>query len=73
VSSLLGVRLLTPVGTRGRAYPNLAGLVALLLLGGVLWTATGPAQPGWNGIANNGQGSGARGVQAATGLTPGCK
>jgi DMSO/TMAO reductase YedYZ heme-binding membrane subunit len=91
VGSLLGVRLLTPVGTqsraeasaasgvprpqggatRGRTYPNLAGLVALLLLGGVLWTATGPAQPGWNAIANNGQGSGARGVQAATGQTTG--
>jgi DMSO/TMAO reductase YedYZ heme-binding membrane subunit len=88
VGSLLGVRLLTPVGTqsraeasaasgvprpqggtRGRTYPKLAGLVALLLLGGVLWTATGPAQPGWNAIANNGQGSGARGVQAATGQT----
>ena len=27
VGGLLGVRLLTPVGTRGRAYPNLAGLV----------------------------------------------
>jgi hypothetical protein len=66
VGSLLGVRLLTPVGTRGRTYPNLAGLVALLLVGGVLWTATGPAQPGWNAIANNGQGSGARGGQAAT-------
>jgi hypothetical protein len=71
VGSLLGVRLLTPVGTRGRTYPNLAGLVALLLLGGVLWTATGPARPGWNAIANNGQGSGARGVQAATGQTTG--
>jgi hypothetical protein len=71
VGSLLGVRLLTPVGTRGRTYPNLAGLVALLLLGGVLWTATGPAQPGWNAIANNGQGSGARGLQAATGQTTG--
>jgi hypothetical protein len=64
VGSLLGIRLLTPIGMRGRAYPNLAGLVALLLLGGALWTATGPAQPGWNAIANNGQGSGARGVQA---------
>jgi hypothetical protein len=71
VGSLLGVRLLTPVGTHGRTYPNLAGLVALLLVGGVLWTATGPAQPGWNAIANNEQGSGARGVQAATGQTTG--
>ena len=71
VGSLLGVRLLTPVGRRGRTYPNLAGLVALLLVGGVLWTATGPAQPGWNTIANNGQGSGARGVQAAIGQTTG--
>jgi hypothetical protein len=72
VGSLLGVRLLTPIGTRGRTYPNLAGLVALLLLGGVLWTATGPARPGWNAIANNGRGSGARGVQAAaTGQTTG--
>jgi hypothetical protein len=73
VGSLLGVRLLTPVGMRGRAYPNLAGLVALLLAGGVLWTATGPARPGWNTIANNGQGSGARGVPAvaAAGQTTG--
>ena len=71
VGGLLGVRLLTPVGTRGRTYPNLAGLVALLLLGGVLWTALGPARPDWNTIANNGQGSGARGVQAATGQTTG--
>ena len=36
-----------------------------------MWTATGPAQPGWNAIANYGRGSGARGVQAATGLTTG--
>jgi hypothetical protein len=64
VGGLLCYRLLTPVGRRGRTYPNLAGFVALLLVGGVLWTAMGPAQSGWNAIANNGQGSGARGVQA---------
>jgi hypothetical protein len=71
VGGLLCYRLLTPIGRRGRTYPKLAGLVALLLVGGVLWTATGPAQPGWNAIANNGQGSGARRVQAARGQTTG--
>jgi hypothetical protein len=45
----------------GRIYPNLAGLVALLVVGGTVSTVTGPARAGWNAIANNGHGSGARG------------
>lgn len=60
VAALLCYRLLTPIGARARTYPNLAGLVALLVIGGALWTANGPVQAGWNRIANNGQGSGAR-------------
>jgi hypothetical protein len=65
VGTLLCYRLLTPIGTRGRTYPNLAGLVALLVLGGAIWTVSGPARSGWNAIANNGQGNGARNQQAA--------
>ncbi|MDQ2830219.1 MAG: ferric reductase-like transmembrane domain-containing protein [Chloroflexota bacterium] len=68
VGALLCYRLLIPIGTRGRAYPNLAGVVALLLIGVGVWTVTGPARPGWNAAANNGQGNGARGPSA---LTPG--
>jgi hypothetical protein len=71
VGSLLCYRLLTPIGTRGRTYPNLAGLVALLILGAAVWTAAGPARPGWNAIANNGQGNGARDQQAAAQGTSG--
>lgn len=65
VGGLLVYRLLTPLGARRRAYPNLAGLVAMVMVGCALWTATGPARAGWNAIANNGQGSGARGQIAA--------
>ena len=65
VGTLLGYRLLTPIGARGKAYPNLATLLALVIVGGALWTASGPARSGWNAIANNGQGNGARGLQAA--------
>lgn len=67
VGALLGYRLLTPLGARARTYPNLARLVMLLVVGGVVWTAIGPARPGWNASANNGQGSGARAAQLATG------
>jgi len=68
VGALLCYRLLIPIGTRGRAYPNLAGVVALLLVGVCVWTVTGPARPGWNAVANSGQGNGARGPSA---LIPG--
>lgn len=60
ITALLSYRLLTPIGTRGRTYPNLAGATAILAALIVVWTLNGPAQPGWNVIANNGQGSGAR-------------
>ena len=65
VAALTCYRLLTPIGARARTYPNLAGLVAALVLGGVVWTASGPARAGWNATANNGQGSGARVAQPA--------
>jgi hypothetical protein len=78
VGMLLAVRLLVPVAPRGRAHPALAGLLGLVTLAGVAWTVSGPLQPGWNTVANNGQGSGARGDvgtagQAATGQAPGAR
>ena len=66
IGLLLVYRLLTPIGRRARAYPNLAWLVMLVVAGGAVWTATGPAQPGWNAVANNGQGNGGRGPHTAT-------
>jgi hypothetical protein len=42
VGGLLQVRLLTPIGTRGRTYPVLAAAALLLTLGCVLWTLTAP-------------------------------
>jgi len=64
VGGLLCYRLLVPIGARGRTYPNLAGLVAVLLIGVAVWTARGPARPGWNAVANAGQGAGGRGSSA---------
>lgn len=59
VGILLFIRLSTPAGARGRTYPNLAALTMLVLIGGAIWTFHGPLQPGWNAVANNGNGSGA--------------
>ncbi|MDB5057841.1 MAG: hypothetical protein JWO59_1313 [Chloroflexi bacterium] len=38
VGGLLQLRLLVPVGTRGRAHPNLATIALLTTLGGVIWS-----------------------------------
>ena len=73
VCGLLCVRLLQPVTPGGRIHPVWAGAVAGALAVAIIWTALGPLRPGWNTIANNGNGSG--GVAQAAGssnssLTP---
>ena len=65
VCGLLCVRLLQPVAPGGRTHPVWASLVAVSLAIAVVWTALGPLHPGWNTIANNGNGSG--GVAQAAG------
>ena len=42
VGGLLQVRLLTPIGARGRTYPGLAAVALALTLGGVVWTLASP-------------------------------
>ncbi len=64
IGGLLLSRLLTPVNARSRSHPVIATLVGLLTLVGVIWTVSGPLQPGWNAVANNGNGSGSRIAQA---------
>ena len=64
VCGLLLVRLLQPAAPGGRAHPIWASVVALSLAAAIVWTAAGPLRPGWNAIANNGNGSGGA-VQAA--------
>jgi DMSO/TMAO reductase YedYZ heme-binding membrane subunit len=56
VGALLALRLLPspPVVAR----PMVAALCAVALAGGILWAWSGPLQPGWNEVANNGNGSG---------------
>lgn len=58
IGSLLWMRLSQPANAQSRAHPVLATAVLLIALFGTLWTMLGPLQPGWNVIANNGQGSG---------------
>lgn len=67
VGGLLCVRLLAPVSPRGRAHPVIALACALLVVLGAGWAAAGPLRAGWNEVANNGQGSGARIALASSG------
>lgn len=64
VCALLCVRLMQPVTSGGRAHPIWTGIVGGSLIVAIVWTALGPLRPGWNTIANNGNGSGEF-VQAA--------
>lgn len=64
VLGLLLIRLLLPAAS-GRRHPRVAGAAALAIMVAVMLAAAGPFQPGWNAIANNGAGSGARGSFAA--------
>ncbi|HEY7341683.1 MAG TPA: ferric reductase-like transmembrane domain-containing protein [Ktedonobacterales bacterium] len=65
VCGLLCVRLLQPVTPGGKIHPIWAAITAASLTVAIIWTATGPLRPGWNAIANNGNGSG--GVAQAAG------
>lgn len=64
VGGLLCVRLLAPVAD-GQSHPGIALACGVLVLVGAGWAAAGPLQAGWNVVANNGQGSGARVALAA--------
>jgi len=58
VGILLYVRLMKPVTARSRAHPLLGAAVVAAIAVGTGWAVLGPFQPGWNVIANNGNGSG---------------
>jgi hypothetical protein len=57
VIGLLTLRLLPARGSSG--HPVVAAIVVLVTVELALWAAFGPLRPGWNEIANNGNGSGA--------------
>jgi len=65
VVALLAVRLL-PSDPRRPSHPVAAGIGALILAEVILWTVLGPLQPGWNAIANNGNGSGQAGTAVSS-------
>ena len=65
VGSLLWLRLYQPATAQGKAHPVLAGGIVALILAGTAWAALGPFEPGWNALANNGNGSGST-VSTAT-------
>jgi hypothetical protein len=67
VGSLLWQRLYYPANKQSRAHPVLAVGVVIAGIACVFWMLLGPLQPGWNTIANNGNGNGS--VQAATAKT----
>jgi hypothetical protein len=69
VGTLFWVRLLVPATPRARSHPLVAAATAALLITGLSWTVLGPLQPGWNALANNGNGSGARVPVAGSSLT----
>jgi DMSO/TMAO reductase YedYZ heme-binding membrane subunit len=66
VGILLWRRLMKPVNAKSRAHPILAIVVVIAIGVGAFLTIVGPLQPGWNAIANNGNGSGASSVALAT-------
>jgi len=62
-------RLVVPAGTRARPRPVVAGLGIAAAAVLAVWAAGGPLRPGWNRVANDGKGSGAR-IVLATRRTP---
>lgn len=64
VGGLLWQRLYYPANKQSRAHPVLAIGVIIAGIVCVVWMLLGPLQPGWNTIANNGNGNGT--VKAAT-------
>ncbi len=66
IGTLLWQRLYWPANAQSSAHPVIAVLVLVATLIGTVWTVLGPLQPGWNVLANNGNGSGiASGVSVA--------
>ncbi|MCL6595109.1 MAG: ferric reductase-like transmembrane domain-containing protein [Firmicutes bacterium] len=53
-------RLMAPAGRVARPRPAVAGAVVAAAATLTLWAAQGPLRPGWNRVANDGRGSGAR-------------
>lgn len=67
VVGLTVVRLLRPAGgEKARPKPLWAALAGAVTLIGVVFAMAGPLRPGWNTVANNGHGSGLRGLIAST-------
>ena len=66
--ALLAARLLAARQPSPRVRLGVAGVVVLLATWGCIWALAGPLQPGWNVIANTGQGSGARDPKVVAGL-----
>ncbi|HYX50225.1 MAG TPA: ferric reductase-like transmembrane domain-containing protein, partial [Ktedonobacteraceae bacterium] len=58
IGTLFIVRLLKPATAQNRAHPVLAIVVAVMIAIAAFLCVLGPFQPGWNSIANNGNGSG---------------
>jgi DMSO/TMAO reductase YedYZ heme-binding membrane subunit len=67
VGALVAVRALPSTGER--KHPLVASAAASALIVAILWASQGPLQPGWNTIANDGQGSGGT-VAAAIAADP---
>jgi DMSO/TMAO reductase YedYZ heme-binding membrane subunit len=67
VGALVLVRAFPPTEERAHPIPAAGALVAVLAIG--LWAWLGPLQPGWNAVANNGQGSG-NAILDAAGASP---
>jgi hypothetical protein len=73
VTALLWIRLLVPASPQQRRHPVWAALTGVGLFAGATLMVVGPLRPGWNGFANGGNGSGARGALPAAparGATP---
>lgn len=64
VGALLALRLLP--NPPAVARPVVATLCAIVLAGGIWWAWSGPLQPGWNEVANNGNGSGGTATSGGT-------
>ena len=67
VAALLWIRLLAPASQQQRRHPVWVALSGLGLFVGVALAVIGPMRPGWNALANNGNGSGQRVALAAGG------
>ncbi|MGZ3618572.1 MAG: hypothetical protein ACXVAV_16445, partial [Ktedonobacteraceae bacterium] len=65
VGMVLWQRLEKPANAQSSAHPVLAVASVATIAMVAFWTLLGPLQPGWNNIANNGNGSGATSKAAA--------